>query len=704
MGLQHPSRRFRADVEGLRAYAVGLVVLDHLGLWPHGGFVGVDAFFVISGFLITGLVVDEIERTGTLSLTGFYLRRARRILPAALVVLALTAVAAHQVLDASRADQTDRDIGWAAAFAANVHQVVQGTSYLHAYDPPSLVQHYWSLAVEEQFYLVWPLLLLGVVVAARRLSLVPRHLLTAVIVLVSLGSFAWCVHQTGADPDGAYFGTVGRGWELTVGAAVALAVRQGRQVRAKWAGPAGLAGLLGLIGSAAGLGPDSRFPGPGALWPVLATALVLLAGATGASGAWLAPLTNPVARYVGRLSFSLYLVHWPVILLVGALVRPGTWVRQPLACVVVAAVTLLVHHLVEVPGHRGVRGVRGLARGASLRAAATATVVLLAATLLLWNARSGDPAPPVLSAAAVGGPTVAFAATTSDLMTYSATTQLRRQVVAALAAGGWPALTPSFATLFDRPANGYGIEACDVDAAPLASDDACRVGRPDAPKRAVIVGDSVAEALVPAFREIVKTATDWQVRYVGMTGCDFVDLDRAGASPLSLATNCVARTRVTADYIRTTHPDLVIYSGRFFGSSAVTDTAGDPVTSADWLAGWTRYLDSLGLVPGQLLLVSAPPVQQDIRTCYTPSSVPATCVTRVPQPWLTFFDGVSDLAEQEGGQLIDLRQLICVSDLCPAFVATVPARRDRIHLSPEMSVLIAPALHEQLRALGLFVS
>lgn len=162
---------FRPDLQGLRAMAVIAVVLDHLLGWPSGGFVGVDIFFVLSGFFITGLLLRELHRTGGLSFKEFYIRRARRILPAALLVLLVTVVAGYIVFPATRAKETLVDTLWAALFAANWRFERVGTDYFQEGLPPSPVQHFWSLSIEEQFYFVWPAVLLGIFVIAAKFSL-----------------------------------------------------------------------------------------------------------------------------------------------------------------------------------------------------------------------------------------------------------------------------------------------------------------------------------------------------------------------------------------------------------------------------------------------------------------------------------------------------------------------------------------------------
>src|SRR6184192_439573 len=149
-------KNVRADIQGLRAFAVLAVIGSHLAGWPTGGFVGVDIFFVISGFIITSLLLRVKEETGTISFAGFYQRRVRRILPAALTVLTATVLAAFAVLPKGRAAETLTDGIWALLFSGNWRFAVGGTDYFQEGQPPSPLQHFWSLGVEEQFYFVWP--------------------------------------------------------------------------------------------------------------------------------------------------------------------------------------------------------------------------------------------------------------------------------------------------------------------------------------------------------------------------------------------------------------------------------------------------------------------------------------------------------------------------------------------------------------------
>jgi peptidoglycan/LPS O-acetylase OafA/YrhL len=242
------SSGIRKDIQGLRALAVGVVVLDHMIKWPTGGYVGVDVFFVISGFLITGLLLREHARSGTISFVDFYRRRLRRITPVAVLVLAVTVLTIFLIYGVGRTKTVLEEAVYSLLFAANWHFAVIGTDYMQANGPVSPLQHYWSLAVEEQFYIVWPVVILIVLgVSARRFRLSGMRalrVLRLVLVILTAGSFVYACWQSRAEPTWAYFSTLSRGWELGVGALVATLtsgwrcshVRSGRFSR----GPASL--------------------------------------------------------------------------------------------------------------------------------------------------------------------------------------------------------------------------------------------------------------------------------------------------------------------------------------------------------------------------------------------------------------------------------------------------------------------------------
>ena len=199
----------------MRAVAVLAVFADHLFAWPSGGFVGVDVFFVLSGFFITGMLIRERNETGTISFKNFYTRRVRRIIPSALLVLFVTVVFSYILFPAVRAKETLVDALWAALFAANVHFERVGTDYFQEGQPPSPLQHYWSLSIEEQFYFVWPLLLLGIYLWTRKSSHrgssnVRQIALATSMAIIVAASFIWAVTQSASNPSSAYFSSFTR--------------------------------------------------------------------------------------------------------------------------------------------------------------------------------------------------------------------------------------------------------------------------------------------------------------------------------------------------------------------------------------------------------------------------------------------------------------------------------------------------------------
>jgi peptidoglycan/LPS O-acetylase OafA/YrhL len=323
--------RFRPDVEGLRAVAVLLVLAYHARLLGiTGGYIGVDVFFVVSGFLITGLITRELERTGTVSLPAFYARRARRLLPAALLVIVVTIVASAVILPPLRTTEVAADGAASALYVGNLRFALQATDYLQADLAPSPLLHYWSLGVEEQFYLFWPALLL--LVAGRRIAL---NRVAVAVAVVGIASFALSIVWTETDAPLAFFLLPTRAWELAVGAALALAAARVATVPA-WVSTAAVAAGLALIVAGAMLFDlETPFPGTAALVPVAGGALVLAGGLRQPLGSLSRLLALGPMRYIGRISYSLYLWHWPVLVL------PAVLFGGPLPAVIRLGLALL---------------------------------------------------------------------------------------------------------------------------------------------------------------------------------------------------------------------------------------------------------------------------------------------------------------------------------------------------------------------------
>jgi len=370
-------------VEGLRALAVLVVVAYHAGLPLTGGFVGVDVFFVVSGFLITSLLLRD-GATGSFSLKEFWARRVRRLLPASTLVVAFTALAGLWSLESSRVRTLAGDVVSAATFSSNF-RFASTTDYLAGVSLPSPLLHFWSLAVEEQFYLVWPLLF----VAAFRFSR-PRRVLLTFAVVLAVVSFAFSVMASGSDPSTAYYLLPSRAWELLAGALLAFlptgSFTASSAVLRAARSFAAFVSVAALLVACFVFGSDTIFPGVAATLPVAATALLLVV----LPGTFLGSVFSSASfRWIGARSYSLYLWHWPLLVLAearfGILSAPATWL-----CVLFSVLLAeLTFRFVEDPTRRS----RLLAARPSLSLAAggcLASVTLVCGALLVFAAPAGS--------------------------------------------------------------------------------------------------------------------------------------------------------------------------------------------------------------------------------------------------------------------------------------------------------------------------
>jgi peptidoglycan/LPS O-acetylase OafA/YrhL len=313
-GTPPGDRKFRPDVEGLRAVAILLVVLFHAGV-PRvtGGFVGVDVFFVLSGFVITGLLLREHASSGRTRVLSFYGRRSRRILPAATLVIVVTVLAAYHWLGFLTGNDTARVGRTASLFFSNFYFIHTGTNYLASQAPPSPLQNYWSLSVEEQFYIVYPALFILAGKCWKEVDI--RRKLLVLLPCIIVASLALSIHQTSTNAITAFFSPATRGWELALGALVAVAspqlskIPEAAAMWMSWVGVAGI-GLAAFLYNSA-----TAYPGSAALLPVCATALVVASGTARPLMGAERLLRLPPFQWMGKLSYSLYLWHWPILII-----------------------------------------------------------------------------------------------------------------------------------------------------------------------------------------------------------------------------------------------------------------------------------------------------------------------------------------------------------------------------------------------------
>ena len=339
------SEKFRPDIEGLRGIAVVLVVLFHCRVPGFsGGFTGVDVFFALSGYLITGLIVDEIQRNGHLSFRNFYARRVRRLLPAAGLVLISTLLAGLVVYSPLELASFAKSCLFALLYVSNYQFMFDASNYFGADVAANPYLHTWSLAVEEQFYLFWPAL---VVVALYRKASLRR--LAAVLLTVCMLSLAACIFLTRFRQPWAFFSLPTRAWEFALGGLACLLRKPLLDSFHRWMRPLGWLGLAAILMAGCLFSPATRFPGVAAVVPVAGTTLALIAGASGVSSALQSLLGSRVLQYLGRLSYSWYLWHWPVVLFATACFPGITWRGKVLAGGVALMLAQLTFVLLESP-------------------------------------------------------------------------------------------------------------------------------------------------------------------------------------------------------------------------------------------------------------------------------------------------------------------------------------------------------------------
>jgi peptidoglycan/LPS O-acetylase OafA/YrhL len=343
----------RLDIQGIRAFAVSFVVIFHL--FPSflpGGYIGVDIFFVVSGFLITGHLVREMSSSGSISVTSFWARRVRRLLPAAFLVLAVSSILSIIFLPKSALQQNLMEILFSALYVENWHLAATSVDYLASDNAPSIAQQYWSLSVEEQFYLVWPFLVIFAAGIALKAGQNQKKSLALVLVAVFAASFAFSIFETARSQPSAYFATTTRAWEFAAGGLIAIVPALGMRRLAhsilSWF-------ALGAIFFAAlSFDATTAFPGWIALIPVLATAILIWA--RDSDNTWSPQFfahAGPL-QFLGNNSYSIYLWHWPLIVLATYFLG-----RQPgwKGALVIVAVTLLLAWLtkrfVEDPLRKG---------------------------------------------------------------------------------------------------------------------------------------------------------------------------------------------------------------------------------------------------------------------------------------------------------------------------------------------------------------
>lgn len=656
--------------------AVGAVLLYHAGLpFAPGGYIGVDIFFVISGFLITGLLLAEMERTGTVSLKRFYSRRAKRLLPLTVVVLGTTVVLSRLLLSPVRMEQVSIDVAAAGLYVVNWRLGAQAVDYSAAGLDTSPVQHFWSLAVEEQFYIVWPALLLIFAYRSRRAGRSPRLALAAAVVALGVPSFAYNVHIVGQEAGSAYFSTLARGWEFALGGALALVPVSWLRLPRILAAGLGCAGLAAVAWSTVRFGDDTLFPGTAALLPTLGTVAIIAAGtALGSGDDGPLPsrlLTLAPIRHVGRISYSWYLWHWPPLVFAAAV-----WGELSLATstAIVAATwipSVVTHHLVENPFLRSPQLGRYPSKALAVGAACTVSSVALGLGLF-----AATPSVPEALGSQVAG----------------AAELKEREQIQKTARAVRPA--PRNATE-DRPQ--MYKEGCQLG---LHQTDLpeCVFGNPTAETTVFLVGDSHAMQWFSAVNTLAKER-DWRLVAISKTACPLAEVPRYNAPLGRIYHECSTWRKNIFERIAEEQPGLVIATMQ---NPYTVMRNGRPLSRAEsaeelekeFITTLERYQESGARVA---VIKDNPHPDQEIPECVSQSLQNLEeCAT--PRDVAYNYAPVNARAANkvEGARLIDPEPVLCLEDTCPAVVGDVLVYRNGDHITSTYVRTLAPWLGRQL--------
>jgi peptidoglycan/LPS O-acetylase OafA/YrhL len=658
--------KFRQDIQGLRALAVGIVVLDHAHIPGFsGGYIGVDVFFVISGFLITGLLLGDIAKNARVRFLHFYARRAQRILPAATVVILTTCVASIALLGIIQARSVLVDGVWAVFFAANVHFASVGTNYFAAAVSTSPLQHYWSLAVEEQFYLVWPAVLGVVALVFRRKGVVghvPRLPIALTLAVIGGLSLYLSVVQTASNPTAAYFSTVDRTWELAVGALLAVALPWLGKIPTALRSVLSWSGLAAIISAALVFTAATAIPGYDALLPVLGCAALLVGGIGQPRYGAHSLLSIRPMRYLGDISYSLYLWHWPILIIAAAYggARDTLGVRVVLVVVSGLVATLSYYGLENPLRHIKLLSQRTW-RG-----------------LVLWPVATGL----VISIAVFGAPSVPYAAAAGSAdSTMSPLTAVRAAVVAGQEADAVPTLTDP--GLLSAGTDHVNLGSCSQY--PVFTGKVCNLGDPHGTKTMVVFGNSHSVMWVPGLIVLAKQE-HMKLYPVVKEACAyeaFPDLNHEW----NFSNECTTFYNWAKTTIKGLHPDVIVI--------------GTFSRTPHWVAGETSVINTLKRLTPRLILLGDTPYTKDPSQCLLQSgATQGSCLTIQSVLSTKVQAKVQEIASSTGVQSLDMTKLFCHDELCPAVINGLIPTWDGKHLTPQYSTFLAPALESSLNVLG----
>ncbi len=677
--------RVRIDIQVLRAAAVLAVILGHF--WPQrlpGGFTGVDVFFVISGFLITSQIVSEVSRSSRLNLVGFWMRRIRRILPAAISVIAVVAVTVLWIGSPDQIDILTRHVIASSLSAENLLLSWDAVDYNHRDDITSPLQHFWSLAVEEQFYLVWPIVI-AITLAFTRLLQLPlerfRRVMLLTICVLTVASFVYASTLDHTNP-ATYYDPFARAWELGIGAAIALA---GSTIADRFSSRsrqlAVIAAWVVIVGMSVVPGLENFVPGLGVVPSVVATGILIVCAAPMSSFRLPAASTAISGLvWLGDRSYSAYLWHWPFLILAPLVIGVELTVFHKIVLLaLVFAASALSFRFIEQPFR--------LSPAAVIR-----RPVLLA------------PISAALTAILILGTVFATDSATKGSITVSADSVLpstnaplpdkanhEYPLVSPFCNGAGAAVfdcPPSTAVLFDSrflPRSPPDSPTCTS----LDNEDFfdCVLGDPDAATSIAVVGDSHAKALWVAWDDLGKRE-GIAVHSFFRAGCPYSE---------GREQECGERNSAVSDRLFAGEFDFAILV------QSVDQRRRHPdARERTNFASTYRNLEANGV--SFVVVKDNPGIGEDEKNCFSrnfrdPSGCAVSRADGFSVPDFAF-----EVAAERGYNTIDFSDIYCDAALCPLVLGGVRVYRDYRHITTIFGKTLGPFLHNELATLGLIAT
>jgi len=683
----------RTDIEGLRAIAVLAVLLFHAGVpGVGGGYVGVDVFFVVSGFLITSLLVAEKDSTGKVSLGAFYARRARRILPVSALVAVATLLGSWVWLEPLRLRSLSRDVLAVALFSSNFVFAHRGADYLQAALPPSPLQHYWSLAVEEQFYLVWPALVMLVCVGMGTRTMRNVRLRVGISAgVAAVASFIACMALMNSSQPWAFFSPHTRAFELAIGALAAV-VPVGAAVKVLRINAAtAWCGLAVIIATVTLFSDTTTFPGPWAIVPVIATAF-LLRGGNATPWAPDALLRFSPLQWLGSRSYSAYLWHWPVLIIAASALNKKLSVFEGLICLMMSlALSELSYRFVENPvrRNRNITGLRAVVLAVSLIAVVSGSAVL-----------AQNNQPKLSAGIQATTPTLSEASTSTVDPSVSTTTFPTEPelpgpgapidaIVQAMAATGLPSnITPTIQGALNDMPKIYNNN-CHAGFSTVRPKN-CVYGDASSSTIIGLYGDSHAAEWFPAFEKIA-IKRHWKLITYTKRGCPPADIPTYSKVLGKIYKECApwranVLKQMVADGVQVV---FVAHFDRLLSASTRV-----PMWQKEWRVAMQSTIDALkakGITP--VLMEDTPYPGQDVPTClsrhYTNVQLCNPIISSAYRDDMHQMLQDFDVAKVH---VLWTRQWFCTDAGCPTVVGNILVYRDDNHMTVTFSSFIAPLL------------